>query len=237
MNADDEVSVELLNAFVDNELDAAEKSRVLERIAADAELRARVCELWQLKEMVRGAYPEDVASMASRRTARRSRIPRFAQALAATVVLTFGAVAGWLMHGERDIGRSHGFQLDARQVSDGKIILHLASGDSDRIEAALDEAEMLAKSRDKNGHPMQVELIANGTGLDLLRTGASPYAQRIAAMHDEYANLSFLACNLAIENLRARGVKVNLLPQATIATSALDQIMMRLKQGWLYLQV
>jgi uncharacterized protein len=237
MTAEHDVSIELLNAFVDDELSAAEKSQVLERIAEDPQLRERVCELWQLKEMTRSAYPLRKAPQAPRRSSAAPALPRFAQALAAGVILLLGIVGGWFGHGERDASRGLGFQLAARQVDEGKIILHVASGGAERFKAALDEAEQLSLSRDKAGHPLQVELIANGSGLDLLRADASPYADRIRSLREAHANLRFLACNLAIENLRGKGVEVRLLPQAAVAPSALDQIMKRLRQGWLYIQV
>ena len=236
MNADHDISIELLNAFVDDELSAAEKADVLERIAEDASLRTRVCELWQLKEMTRSAYPLKRAPQAPARRAAPA-LPRFAQALAASVILFLGIVGGWFGHGERDAARSLGFQLGARQVDEGKIILHVAAGGAERLKSALDEAEQLSLGRDKAGGPVQVELIANGSGLDLLRADASPYADRIHALQQAHANLRFLACNLAIENLRGKGVQVKLLPEAAVASSALEQIMKRLRQGWLYIQV
>lgn len=232
------VSDELLNAFVDDELDAAEKARLLELMSADDGLRGRVCQLWQVKELMRSAWPAPAAAAASHPpTQPFSRLGRWGQALAATLVLAIGASAGWLVHGDREPAPLAGIQLDTRKMDEGRIIIHLASGDPDRIQAALDEAEELSRSRDRMGRPVRVELLANAGGINLLRTGGSPHAERIAALQKAYRNLSFTACANAMEQMRLKGVDVRLLPEVEVAPTALDQIMMRLQQGWTYIQV
>lgn len=237
MNSEHEISNELLNAFVDDELDAAEKSRLLEQLAESPGLRARVCELWQLKEMVRSGHPLTAAPTKSGRPGTKPGMSRFTQLLAACLVLAVGAGAGWSVREAREPARSIGFELGAERVDEGKIILHLASSDSDRLKTALDEAEELAASRDRDGNPVRVELITNAGGLDLLRKDASPYPKRIGALHRAYANLSFLACRTAMDNLIRKGVHVELLPEAEVTDSAVDRIVKRLKQGWVYIQV
>lgn len=237
MNSEHEISDELLNAFVDGELDAAEKSRLLERLAESPGLRARVCELWQLKEMVRSGHPLSAAPNKSIRSGRKLDVQRFTQVLAACLMLALGAGAGWSVRGARDPVSSVGFEFGAKHVDEGKVILHLASADSDRLKTALDEAEELAASRDKAGDPVRVELVTNAGGLNLLRSDVSPYSARIKDLRAAHANLHFLACQTAIDNLIRKGVRVNLLPEAEITESAVDQIIKRLKQGWVYIQV
>ena len=53
---DKRISDERLNAFIDDELDAAEKNEVFEALSSDSELNQQVCELRQLSELVRHAY-------------------------------------------------------------------------------------------------------------------------------------------------------------------------------------
>jgi intracellular sulfur oxidation DsrE/DsrF family protein len=236
MNSEQEVSDELLNAFVDGELDVAEKSRLLEQLAQNPGLRARVCELWQLKEMVRSGHPLKTTPKNATGSGRKLTRQRFTQALAACLILAVGAGTGWSVRGTRDPARSAGFELGAKYLDEGKVILHLASADSDRLKTALDEAEELAARRDKAGNPVRVELMTNAGGLDLLRTDVSPYSERIKALRAAHANLHFLACQTAIDNLIRKGIRVDLLPEAEITESAVDQIIKRLKQGWVYIQ-
>lgn len=235
MSTDHEVSDELLNAFADNELDAEEKAHLLDLMTADPGLKARVCQHWQLKEMVRGAFPlPSSATLPPRRfTGGRTR----GLALAASLLLTLGVALGWAVRGHESAQTPSSLAFNAAQVGAGRVILHLGSSDPHRIEAALDEAEHLARGRDLSGRPVQVELLVNGDGLDLVRADVSAFADRLASLHAAHHNLKFIACNNTIELLRLQGVNVDLLPDVKVAPSALGEVMTRLRQGWTYIQV
>lgn len=230
-----EISDELLNAFADNELAGAEKAELLEQIAADAALRAKVCETWHLKEMVRSAHPLPGKRRDGKRKAGFWQM--FGLPLAACLLLTIGAGAGWFAHDEYDDAWIPTPQMKAIQAQGNHVVLHLVSGDARQIESALRKAEQLASTRDKAGGIIQVELIANGTGIRMLQAGNSPVAHRVAAMREQHGNVRLVACNEAIDRLRERGVEVNLLPDVDVVPSAVDEIATRLNQGWRYLQV
>lgn len=233
MNAD--VSDELLDAFADNELDGTEKSALLERIAADPRLRAKVCETWHLKELVRNAHP------LPHKPPRPGRKPRswsmFGLPLAACLLLTLGGASGWFAHDEYDKSWIPTPQMDSIRAHGNRVVLHLVSDDPAQLEAALRKTEQLASAQDRIGAAIQVELIANDRGIHLLQAGASPAAKRIVAMQKTHANLRLVACNEAIERLRAQGEDVTLLPDVDVVSSAVTEIARRMGQGWKYLQV
>lgn len=229
-----DISDEILSAHIDNELDPAERAMLLEQIATDTSLRGRACELWQLKQMVRGAYP---LPRQARATPRRGlAAPRWLHAFAATLLLAIGAVSGWLAHGHTDGEQMMLGQIDTIRASGGRVVLHLFSDEPARMEAALATAERLARERDQAGQPFRVEFIANGPGLHLLRSGGSPYAERVMALHAAYKNLHIVACRQAMTRLRERGIDVVLLPGVDEAPSAESELAARLTQGWRYLQ-
>ena len=229
-----EISDEILCAHIDNELDPADRAQLLEQIAADPQLRGRACELWQLKQMVRGAYPLPPAAKA---TAPRSfAAPRWLHAFAATVLLAVGILGGWLAHGRIDDERLMLSQIETIRAEGGRVVLHLFSDEPARMEAALKTAERLVRERDRAGRPFRVEFIANGPGLHLLRAGGSPYAARITALQRTYDNLRLVACREAMGRLRGRGMEVMLLPGVDEAPSAEGELATRLTQGWRYLQ-
>lgn len=237
MKPEQPVTDELLNAFVDNELDSAEKSRLLGLIAADGQLKQRICELWQLKEMVGNAYPLKSAGIKAQRS-RRGRFgsPGYSHALAAGLLLALGLGGGWLLHGGPPPMPQQNHAQPEHQAKDSKLVLHIFSGESVRFEAALDQAEELLRSANKLGTPVKLDIVANGEGLRLLQADASPYPGRIKSLQNNYKDLNFYACGITIEKLRQKGVTVKLLPEAVITPSALDLIMAREKQGWLYIQ-
>jgi intracellular sulfur oxidation DsrE/DsrF family protein len=113
----------------------------------------------------------------------------------------------------------------------------LAAWDEQRARIALDDAEGLLRTAQETAQPIVVELVANAGGLDLLRAGVSPHAYRIARLRAEHPNLALVACGQTVERLRERGIEVRLLPGTRVASSALDQIVTRMGQGWSYVRI
>lgn len=243
MKRDDSVvSDEFLNAFVDDQLDAAEKSHAFDAIGHDDILKERVCELRGLKEMVKHAYAHPPTRVPAVK-GRRSRAS-YLQALAACLLLCIGAASGWFAHVWTGMGsdREMARLLQSVQRNDvggepQKIIVHVSSSNPVRLKSALDETESLLDAYRRSKRPLQVEIVANGGGVDLLRADVSPYARRIGMMQEKYPNLGLMACGQTIKKLREKGVDVQLLPHTGVASSALDQITRRLKQDWVYIKV
>lgn len=227
------VSDEILGAYIDNELDPAERAALLDRITTDSEVRARACELWQTKQLVRGAYP--LPEQKSAPTGRHFGTPRWAHALAASLLVVVSAISGWFGNDRIESSRQAANQIDAIRAQGGRVVLHLFSDEPARMEAALRLADQLASERDEAGRPFRVEFIANGPGLHLLRTGGSPYAARIEQLR-HHENLRLVACRQAIARLQERGLEVNLLPGVEEAVSAESELASRLTQGWRYVQ-
>ncbi|HCA26693.1 MAG TPA: hypothetical protein DEP05_03465 [Betaproteobacteria bacterium] len=240
MKRDVMISDELVNAFVDHQLDEAEKSRLFDLVEQDEVLNRRVCECHRLKEMVRHAYDHPPA--AGRREGRKRRFAPYLQSLVAGLLLLIGAGAGWFAHGQPRL-TEHAANLPgllreakAPVVLGGRVILHVGSSRPAELRAALDTTEYLLRVSKHSNQQLQLEVIANGGGLDLLRTGVSPYARRIRLLQRTYPNLSFLACHQTVTHLRQEGVAVKLLPGIREAPSALAQVVKRLQEGWQYIQ-
>lgn len=222
-----DISDEQLNAFIDDELDTADRERVLAAVVVDGELAQRACALRLVKEQVRHAYAEPPAAPSRRQPARPWR------ALAMALLLAGAAGGGWIA---RDQAGMRGDAL-ARKSDTGHVILHLAAWDEQRARVALDDAEGLLRTAREAAQPIAVELVANAGGLDLLRAGVSPHAGRIARLRAEHPNLALVACGQTVERLRERGIEVRLLPGTRVASSALDQIVTRMGQGWSYVRI
>jgi intracellular sulfur oxidation DsrE/DsrF family protein len=231
---------EYLNAFLDGELTAGERAHVMSLLESDPAFKARACEMRTLKEMVRGAYGEVPAAPT------RTRRPTFhgvPQAMAAGVLLVLGLGAGWMARDltaapagyDRLAGLPEGYQAIAlsERVDSGKIILHLDSGEPGRLSQVLDLADRLLERQPS----ARIEIVANSYGLDLLRADVTPLRERIENMARRHANLSFVACGQTVARLTREGVKVDLLPVAHTATSAINAIMTRMGQGWVYVKV
>jgi hypothetical protein len=132
-----------------------------------------------------------------------------------------------------------GFQtVSLTQAADpNRVMLHLDSAAPDKMLAVLDQAEHLLDEAERQGRAIQLEIIANSRGIDLLRAGVSPYAARMARMTQRHANLQWVACSQTIARFSGEGQKVELLPIARAAPTAIGEIITRLQQGWTYVRV
>jgi uncharacterized protein len=237
------VSDEYLNAFVDNQLDATERIRVFESIRQNESLKDRVCEITGLKEMMQYAYKAPPAHASNRPTRNRSMHTRF-QALAACILLCLGGITGWMAH--TWAGMSSGQELKNfvqnslpnENISDfRRVIVHVSNSNPLIAKAALDETESLLESYKRNDRRIQVELIANKDGVNLFRADFSHQKKRISHLQEKYPNLKILVCGQTIGKLRSKGESIRLLPHVGIASSAAEQINMRLEEGWGYVRI
>lgn len=224
-----EFSDERLNAFVDGELDAQERDELLAAATADAALGHRLCELRATKDLIRHAYNPAPGSV---RRGRRG-IGGWGSALAATLALVVGIVAGW--QGHRATGASAP-QLAAGPAAThpARILIHLDSAAEDRMEETLDIAETYLA---KVGSHAKVEIVVNNSGLNLLREETTPYAERIAALSARHDLLSFVACGYAISRYRNSGRTVTLVPGVQVAKTAVEHIVDRVQEGWTYVKI
>ena len=125
----------------------------------------------------------------------------------------------------------------AQAADPNRVILHLDGAEPGRMKAALDRAEQLLDEAERQGRIMQIEVVANSHGINLMRAGVSPYAARIAHMTQRHANLHLVACSQTIARFTGQGQKVELLPAARAAPTAIGEIVTRLQQGWTYVRV
>jgi intracellular sulfur oxidation DsrE/DsrF family protein len=239
------VSDETLHAFVDGELDVAESESLIARMQEDKELAQRVCSLRSLQSMVRLAYAEP--PVATNRLPAVASRQQFKQRCAfGCLILLAGLSGGWALRGLESqavavapAAHSFGYQnVSLTQAADpNRVILHLDNDAPSSMKAVLDKAERYLDDARLQGRTMQLEIIANSRGLDLLRSDLSPFIKRIEQMQKRHANLQFVACSQSVARFQHEGERVILVPGARIAPTAIGEIVTRLQQGWTYVRV
>jgi len=252
------ISEDRLNAFVDDQLDASGKSEVFEALSHDSGLSRQACELRWLGELVRHAYREPPQSERLQKEKARYTNP-FGRAAAASLLLGVGALLGWIGHQQPAVTPVKGPAMKAMVWENGdrafhsydlataarhgelkRVILHLNTSSPAKFEKALDTAEKLLKKYANGDHGAQIEVVAKASAIKLLRKGYTPFAARVRALQEKYFNLTFLACKDAMDHIRElEGSKqeVKLLPGVEVTPSALDHILQRMNEGWVYLNV
>jgi uncharacterized protein len=253
MTQHSDISDEAINAFIDGELDVQERRHLLRLSEKDDGLRQRVCEARNLKDQVMDAYaqvPDPPRRSSTGSSTTLTPVSRGLAAVAALVCLCVGLISGlWLQNhpAQAAIAADPVFlELDeifdlseakhARASSPSNIMLHVGTNDLYRLERALTEIEVLLAEQQASGNLVNVEIVANGYGLDLMRVAKTPLEQRIRQLaHDEH--LSLIACQRAVQQLEKNGIHVDLIPEAGYAPAALDRIIQRLREGWVYVKV
>lgn len=240
-------SEEFLNAFVDNQLDPAEKGRAYPVVMQDAGLSREVCELRKVRDLVQLSYQDATPPAPSQRVHARMRL---SEAAAAVALFALGLSIGWATHAHNPFqSAQHSAQslalgkpiprpipsLDAKATT--KVLFHLGSGKRRRMEELLDDVEDMLRTAKVQHKSLRVDVIANGDGLNLLRADTSPFAARIRALSKKYPNLTFAACQNTIDRLkREQGIQARLLPQAVVIDSGVAQIILLQQRGWAYIE-
>jgi len=238
MSAPPSLSDSLLHAFVDGELSGADRLRVLAAMDADAQVSERVCALRESKEWVRLAFDQVQAPerpVASSR--RRGAVMRPLPALVASVVLMLGGfLLGWFAQETQrpQTAISH-FAVPGPEAGEHRVLLHVDRSDPAGFQAVLDDAERLLNTH--RGRGVQVDVLANAGGIELLRADGSPQAARIARMSQQYDALRFIACANTLDRLHEQGAAFVLVDRVDTSTTAVDHVVSRLQRGWTYLRV
>lgn len=218
-----------LHALLDGELGEAESAALLAEIDGDPALREQLCTLTLGRTLLRQAYAGVQAPPAPPLRPPRRR----ALVLTGLTALAAGAVAAGMAWRPP----AQPTEMAAGPAPAGHVVLHVSATGEGQARAVLEQAEGLFIAARDSGRPVTVEIVANGSGLDLLRSAASTQAERIAAMQRAHPSLRFIACGQTVQKLRERGDDVRLLPGTVVASSALDQIVQRLQQGWAYVRL
>ncbi|MDH4133935.1 MAG: hypothetical protein OEV31_04035 [Gammaproteobacteria bacterium] len=256
MSNENRLSSEFLNAFVDNQLAAEEKSRAYMEISQSEALNREVCELRKLHDLVQLAYTDIEPPSSRERNAWRLRLRL---GIAASVMLALGIALGVafstkfqpLTSDHAAVDASHG-GYDEKALSvytpvpartpaatpESKVLVHITYDDASRIDQALQDIEGLLHYYRDRKQSARVEIVTNGRGLNLLRLDTSRHARKVAALQKEFDNLTFAACQNTLDRIkREQNTTVQLLPGVIVIDSGMAEIMRRQDQGWSYLQV
>jgi len=241
MSKQESISDEQLNALLDNELDDAERARLFESIRNDKELSSRYCKLRQVKEMVTLSYNDlplpknGMPGLSHQRFA-----SKISMSAAAMVLVFLGVVIGWSVNSTIGTSDTASFytvdRLNPNTLQTNRVLLHLATRDDSRISESLEKIESLLETSASQGKAIEVEVVANSDGLNILRRG-SRYADRIKMMTAKYSNVSFMACGIAKQNAQIReGQQIALIPEARTIPGAMERILKRVTGGWAYVR-
>ena len=129
--------------------------------------------------------------------------------------------------------------VQAQQPSGSKsrVVLQVSDGDAAKWNLALNNARNL--QADLGAGNVDIEIVAYGPGLHMLRSDSSPVQDRIKRLKDTVfpGKIQFSACNNTKQGMeKAEGRAVSIVPEATIVPSGVVRLMELQEQGWSYVR-
>ena len=213
-------SEEQLNAFVDGELNAADRERILTLMRRDPSLQRRVASLVQTRDLLRHAYALPPAPV--RRDAPRHRM---SYSFAAFVLLFFGVGLGWW-------GRNEWQPLQSAPMAHAPshgIVIQISEADPVKWNLALINARNVRKTYHDDS--VGVEVVAYGPGLNMFHSDSSASQGMQELSRD---GVKFLACG---NTMRMTGTTRDQLgPAVEIVPAGVIEIMERQRDGYAYIR-
>lgn len=235
-------SHEILNAFVDDELDAEERQYLLNKQVTDPQLADAICELRQLKDMVRAARPNNETCDINVGLPKRHNFGSwFVAASVVLVLFSLAASTAWNTHNETVIARSMSptytdvtALLRAQpEQQELKMVLHITLPGHLAATRLFEQLEQVLDYSTVQRRHVQVQVIASGQGIRLLQQGQSPYQDKIRYISTHYDAVEFVACQRSmLRQAATQNTAIHILPEALITHSGHELIKRRQKQGW-----
>jgi len=119
-----------------------------------------------------------------------------------------------------------------------RVVIQVDQNDPAVMNQALNNAENIVEHYNHVGQEVQVEVVAYGPGLHMLRDDTSPVKDRIKRLADDtLPPIKFSACGVTKAGMEKReGKKVLIVPQATVVPSGAVRVMELQERGWSYLR-
>lgn len=161
----------------------------------------------------------------------------FRLAVASMVCLSMASVA--LAQGAKKQGSSATKQQSSGATKPHRLLIHVDQNDPAVMNLALNNATNVIEYYHAKGEDVDVDIVAYGPGLNMLRADTSPVQDRIKQLKGTAfpSKVQFSACANTKENMEKKeGRTVAVLPDATIVPSGVVQLMEKQEKGWSYLR-
>jgi len=125
----------------------------------------------------------------------------------------------------------------AAQSLPHRLAVQVNVNDSATMNLALNNVSNAARHYTELGQKVEIEVVAFGPGLHMLRDDTSPVKTRIQSMSKSMPELTFSACGNTRENMtKVEAKEVPLVSQAKVTESGVVRLMELQERGWTYLR-
>lgn len=216
------LSEEELNAFVDGQLSAADRARVRATLDLNEPLQKRVAEMQQMRSLLRHAYAQPPSPPYA------AALPRAwaRQAFAATMLLCVGAILGGTAYKFSSTGDSAAPQNLGTLKG---VVIQVSKDDPVEWATAINNARNVRKAY--QDHALDVEIVAYGPGLSMLRNN-SPVSEGLEEAQKDGVKL--LAC---ANTMRATHItRQDLHWLVDVVPAGIIEVLQKQSEGYAYLR-
>ena len=121
--------------------------------------------------------------------------------------------------------------------TDHRVAMQVDVNDPAIMNLVLNNASNVAQYYERRGEKVEIEIVAFGPGLHMLREDTSPVKERIKSVSGATSSISFKACGNTQQNMRKLEDKdIPLVSQATVVKSGVVRLMELQERGWSYIR-
>ncbi|MEP6837289.1 MAG: DsrE family protein [Bradyrhizobium sp.] len=120
-----------------------------------------------------------------------------------------------------------------------RVTIQIDQNDPQVMNLVLNNATNVIEHYRGKNEDVDIDIVAYGPGLHMLRADTSPVQDRIKRLKDTVfpGKIQFSACNNTKQGMeKTEGHAISVLPEATIAPSGVVHLMELQEQGWSYVR-
>lgn len=118
-----------------------------------------------------------------------------------------------------------------------RVVIQVTQNDPAVMNLALNNAENLVNYYKEKGEKIDVEFVAYGAGLNMVRSDTSPVKERLTAIAATMKNITFTGCGNTLANQSKQENKtITLVPEARLVPAGIARIVELEEQGWTYVR-
>jgi intracellular sulfur oxidation DsrE/DsrF family protein len=118
-----------------------------------------------------------------------------------------------------------------------RVVIQVTQNDAAVMNLALNNAENLVKFYQDRGEKIEIEFVAFGAGLNMVRSDTSPVKERLKAIGGGTKNIVFSGCDNTLTNQsKMENKEISLVPEARLVPAGIARVVELEEQGWSYVR-
>ena len=118
-----------------------------------------------------------------------------------------------------------------------RVVIQVSENDPRTMNLALNNAENLRSFYEQAGEAVQIEIVAYGPGLAMVRGDTSPVRDRLAALVARPQPVTLSGCDNTLgRQSKLEGKDISLVSEARLVPTGIGRIVQLQEQGWTYIR-